>query len=322
MKRSENTSGAFHDQLSTGAMLNSNLLRCFLGVLEHRTLTEAAEDLCISQPALSKSLRRLEDELGVSLFDRTPTGMVPTAYGLALAHRARMIQLESDRARNELQQLQQGGIGSLTIGTGPLWSAWVLPEVIADLSRSYAKLHVRVVAGVLDTLMPQLLKGEIDVVCAALDFPEHEDLSREVLIDSAHVILAHASHPLANLATVSPIQLSQCKFVGQRNDYAVLERMERYFAMRGLRSPGFVVEAGSLEMLLSLVQTGEFVATQSNQLLTRAQTLGIRALPVADSFWRFQGGVVYRSRPAPGPAIEIFCAALRNRLRATPTSHA
>ena len=303
-----------HQRPSADLMLSANLLRCFLATLEHRTLTIAAQHLCISQPALSKSLRRLEEELGVQLFDRTPGGMVPTAYGIALAHRARLIKLESDRARTEIQLLQEGGIGSLTIGTGPLWSVWVLPQIIADLSRKNSKLHVRVVPGVLDTLMSQLLKGELDVVCAALDFPDQEDLKKEYLIESTHVILAHKTHPLAAADTVSARQLGECKFVGQRNDYAVLERMERYFAMRGLQSPGFAVEAGSLEMVLSLVQTGEFVATQSNQVLERAQTLHISQLAFADSFWRFRGGVVYRKNASTSPAVELFCEALRKRL--------
>ena len=242
--------------------------------------------------------------------------MVPTTYGVSLAHRARLIKLESERARTELLQLQKGGVQSLTIGTGPLWSVWVLPQVIADLSRINSDLHVRISPGVLDTLMAQLLKGEVDVVCAALDFPDHEDLQKECLIESTHVILAHTSHTLAGLAEVSPRSLSECRFVGQRNDYAVLERMERFFAMRGLRSPGFAVEAGSLEMVLSLVQTGEFVATQSNQVLGRAQTLGIGQLKMADSFWSFRGGVVYRRNPTPSSAMTFFCEALRKRVPA------
>jgi DNA-binding transcriptional LysR family regulator len=109
-------------------MLDSNLLRCFLAVLEHGRLTTAADELCVTQPALSKSLRRLEDELGVPLFQRTPSGMVPTTYGITLGRRARLIQLESLSARTELQMLREGGFGSITIGIGPLWSVYALPR--------------------------------------------------------------------------------------------------------------------------------------------------------------------------------------------------
>ncbi|MFM0304007.1 LysR family transcriptional regulator [Paraburkholderia sediminicola] len=294
-------------------MLNSHLLRCFLAVLEHRTLTAAALHLCTTQPALSKSLRRLEDELGVPLFERKPGGMIPTAYGLALAHRARLIDQESDKARAELRTLREGGAGWLTIGIGPLWAVHILPDVLADLRLQHSGLRVRVVSGVLDTLRPELLKGEVDVVCAALDFPDQPGLIKEYLLDSEHVIIAHNTHPLAAAPLVTSAELSNCAFAGLHNDYAVLERMDRFFSLRGLRSPGFAVEAGSLEMLLSLVATGAFVATQSNQVLSRASRLGIQKLPTDGSIWSFRGGVVYREATVNSPLLQLFLQALRAR---------
>ncbi|MFZ4285244.1 LysR family transcriptional regulator [Variovorax sp. HJSM1_2] len=295
-------------------MLNSSLLRCFLAVLEHRTLTAAASALCITQPALSKSIRRLEEELGVPLFERTPGGMVVTSYGIALAHRARLMELESQRAHAELALLRGGGVGTVTIGIGPLWSVYGLPEVIAELTQAHPSLRIRVVPGVLNTLLPQLLRGELDMVCAALDFPEHEELETEHLIDSHHVILAHARHPLARAKRVTVAELGACRFVGLHNDYAVLDRMKRYFALRGLGAPGFTAEVESLELLLSLVATGAFVATQSNQVLLRAAQLGIEALPTEESIWAFRGGVVSRKTHVPVPGVALVREALRRRL--------
>ena len=297
-------------------MLNSKLLTCFLAVVTHRTLTAAADHLCITQPALSKSLRRLEDELGVPLFLRTPTGMVLTAYGSTLAHRARLIQLEAQRAHDEIVLMKDGGVGTLTVGAGPLWSVHVLPDVIAELSRTHASLRVRVVPGVLSTLLPQLLRGEVDVLCAALDFPDHDDIEKEYLIDSNHVFLAHASHPLAGLAHVSAADLGRCKFVGPHNDYAVLDRMKQFFALRGLDSPGFAAEADSLELVLSLVATGEFVATQSHQVLTHARQLGIDTLATEEGIWTFRGGLARLKRPVPLPVVDLFRHSLMRHLHA------
>jgi DNA-binding transcriptional LysR family regulator len=82
-------------------ILDSNLLWCFLSILDHRKLTIAADELCITQPALSKSLRRPEEELGVVLFERTSSGMAPTTYGTLLGRRARQIFIESMGARND-----------------------------------------------------------------------------------------------------------------------------------------------------------------------------------------------------------------------------
>ncbi len=296
------------------SLLNSKLLSCFLAVLAHRTLTAAASQLCITQPALSKSLRRLEDELGVPLFNRTAAGMEPTSYGLALAQRARSIELESRRAYEEIQRMKEGGVGSLAIGAGPLWSVHILPEVIADLAQTHPSLRTRVVPGVLDTLLPQLLRGELDLICAALDFPDQAAISKEYLIESSHVFIAHGSHRLSSQASVSVQDLSQCAFVGLHNDYAVLDRLKRYFALRGLDSPGFAAEADSLEVLLSLVGTGKFLATQSHQVLSRAATLGIAKLPVQEGIWSFRGGIAYRKSHVLTPAMELFRASLKRQL--------
>lgn len=296
-------------------MLDSNLLRCFLAVLEHRKLTAAADELCVTQPALSKSLKRLEDELGVPLFQRTPSGMVPTTYGIALARHARLIDLESRSARTELQVLLEGGFGTMTVGIGPLWSVHVLPEVIAGLVRQQSKARVKVISGVLDTLLPQLLKGELDLVCSALDCPDHPDLVKEQLCDSEHVVIAHERHPLVQSTRVEAAQLAECPFVGFTQDYAGLGRMEEYFAMHGLESPGLAVEASSLEMVFSLLGTGEFVASLSSEVMARGRQIGLARVPIDGSFWRFRGGIVYRRAPQATPLANLLVRALHERLQ-------
>ncbi|MCK9512440.1 MAG: LysR family transcriptional regulator [Pigmentiphaga sp.] len=275
-------------------MLDTNLLRCFLAVLEHRKLTTAAEALFLTQPALSKSLRRLEEELGVPLFTRTPTGMVPTSYGIALGRRARLIDLESRQAREELRVLREGGAGSITIGIGPLWSAYGIPEAVTQLVAKRSKMHVRIVSGVLDTLIPQLLKGELDVVCSALDFPDHPELLKRHLFDTVHLMMAHESHPLGQLSHVPPARLLEFPLVGLDKDYAGLDRLEKFFIRNGLQSPGVAIEASSLETLFSLLMAGSCIASVSSQLLGRAAQLNLRPLAVPGELWRFQSGLIYR----------------------------
>lgn len=284
-------------------LLDSNLLKCFLAILESGKLTTAANELCITQPALSKSLKRLEEELGVALFERTPAGMVPTTYGIALGRRARLIELESRNAREELRLLGEGGFGSLTIGIGPLWSAYVLPDVVADMIRRRTDVHVRVVSGVLDKLLPDLLQGKLDAVCTVLDFPDHPDLKKTYLFDSEHVIVAHVTHPLAAKCHVEAMDLKKHQFVGLDGDYAGLARMEKFFALNGLQTPSQSVECSSLETLFSILSTGAFLASISIQLLERAKMIGLCRINVKDSFWRFRSGLVYRKAPQPSPLV-------------------
>jgi DNA-binding transcriptional LysR family regulator len=295
-------------------ILDSNLLRCFLSILDHRKLTSAAEELCITQPALSKSLRRLENELGVALFQRTPSGMVPTTYGIILGRRARQILLESVGARNELQLMLEGGYGSIVIGTGPMLSVHALPVIIADFIKNQPKTHISILSGVIDTLIPRLLKGEIDLVLASLNFPDHPDLIKEHIFDTQHVIMASKNHPLASLKKVEPRNLTEYPFVGFANDYAGMARMEQFFAAHGMQSPGLTVESNSLETLFSLLASGGFLASLAAPILTHGEHSGIVRINLSDSFWRFSVGAVYRRSFQQSTLAVSMLQAIRTKL--------
>lgn len=292
-------------------MLDSHLLRSFLAVLDHRKLTTAADELCVTQPALSKSLKRLEDELGVPLFLRTPSGMLPTTYGLTLGRRARQIHLESLGARSELQLMREGGYGSFTIGIGPMCSVHAFPNVIADIIRTHPKTQLKIISGVLDTLLPRLLKGELDMVIASLDFPDHTDLVKEALIETEHVIVAHENHALASRSHVSPRELLDYPFIGFAEDYAGAGRMEKYFASHGIPSPGMAIESSSLEMLLSLLPFGDFLASLSEPIFNHNRSHGITRIKLTDSFWKFSVGAVYR----PGTEQQTLFSSILQALR-------
>ena len=238
--------------------------------------------------------------------------MVPTTYGLALSRRAHMISMESRSARSELQILREGGVGSLTVGAGPLWSVSLLPEAISQMTRRNANLHFKVVSGVLSNLLPQLLKGEIDVVCSALDFPDHPELIKRKILVSEHVVVAHKMHPLAKMKSVDAQSLADFPFVGIADDYAGIERMEKYFTLHGLVAPKLAVEATSMEMLLSILATGDFLSSISSQLLVRGKSLGLQALPIAQSFWKFDAGIVHRRTPHASALIELLHRELSN----------
>src|SRR5882757_5360905 len=114
--------------------MHSRLLQQFLAVAEKRNVTAAAEALHITQPALTRSVRQLEHILGVTLFDRLPTGVALTRQGEILARRAKLMDLEYRHALAEISALDQGLTGVLRIGAGPLWITSLLPPVIAAFS--------------------------------------------------------------------------------------------------------------------------------------------------------------------------------------------
>jgi DNA-binding transcriptional LysR family regulator len=296
-------------------MMDSKLLRCFLSVIDHRNVTAAANALHLTQPALSKTIQKLESELGVRLFERRPGGVIPTEYGLALARRARLIEHEFRLASGEIQAMKDGGSGTITVGAGPLWTVHGLPEVLASLLEQKLKIKVRLLTGVLDTLIPDLLKGDVDIVCAALDFPDHPEVAKEHLCDVQHVVLGRADHPLAKRRTVQPQELLRYPWIAFANDYVGMGRIGSFFSANGLEQPTVAVETTSLEAMLSLLRLGEFVASVSAPLVPRAELLGLKSLPVGGTFWRFRAGIAYRRSSNLSPLTSVLIAALKAHFR-------
>ncbi|MDH4189515.1 MAG: LysR family transcriptional regulator [Betaproteobacteria bacterium] len=136
----------------------SRHLRYFLAVIDHKGITAAANVLHISQSALTKSIRQLEESLDVKLFERLPTGVVPTRFGDILARRVRLMGLEYQHAVAEIDAMKEGGSGVISVGAGPVWMVRFLPPAMAELCAQRRNLKVRLSRGVIDTLVPALLR--------------------------------------------------------------------------------------------------------------------------------------------------------------------
>jgi len=294
-------------------LLDAKLIRCFLAVFDLRNVSLAADALCLTQSATSKCILKLEDQLGVPLFERSKDGMTPTTFGLALCRYARQIDLESRYARAEISALKSRGYGAITIGIGPMWSVEVLPEAIASFHRVRPGIHVRVSGGVPDTLVPDLIRGHLDLICAMMDFQDHPQIEKVNLFDVELVVVAQADHPLHRHPAVSPADLCSYPWVRFTDGQLGNRLVSEYFVRNGLEAPEFAVEVASLSSVLSLLQTGSFIAALSSTILPHAKMLGLRrvqGVQVDKGAWQYRAGLAYR-RDSPHPMIHEFVEHLR-----------
>ena len=140
-----------------GPGMDTRRLKHFLAVYQHGSIGQAAEALLLTQPALSKSIRQLERDLNVTLFERTPLGVVPTVYGEALAVHARVIQAELLTAETELSTLKGTSRGKVTVGIGPSIAVNLMPAATLLLAERAPGIHVTVVEGLVDVQHGELL---------------------------------------------------------------------------------------------------------------------------------------------------------------------
>ena len=169
-------------------------LQYFAVVAEHGNLRRAADAIGISQPALSKTLRRLEKAAGTKVVRRTPKGVELTAMGFTLLAHARRLQFALDDVLKEVADLNGGRSGLLRIGASFEAAELLLPSACEILLQHAPDVITKITAGTNEALVPALRSGILDLVISGIPKAGDQDLTQERLWEEDFIVCAAASH--------------------------------------------------------------------------------------------------------------------------------
>jgi DNA-binding transcriptional LysR family regulator len=210
-------------------------LRYFVAIAEERSFTRAAERLWIAQPGLSTQIRRLEDELGVRLFERHTRGVDLTRAGTLFLERARAALAAAEEASATGRDLQTGVIGSLRLGvtTGPRLS--LASDLLQRFSRERPAVELSVVEAYGGTLWRDLRDGRLDALVAPTGHAS-ADLKTLELGSEAWVVLIGSGHPLAGIGPVAAGELNgeRIAVTGHRDGAAFARAVAELLAQLGV----------------------------------------------------------------------------------------
>jgi DNA-binding transcriptional LysR family regulator len=177
-----------------GRRLKLRDLHILLAVVRRGSMANAAGDLAISQPAVSKAIADMENALGVRLLDRTRNGVEPTVYGRALVRRGLAIFDELKLGVEELAFLANPSVGELLIGSTESIAAGLLPAAMDRFSREHPRVHLTVRQAVINTLhYRELRERSIDLFLGRIPSPfAEDDLEAEIIYNDPVVIVAGA----------------------------------------------------------------------------------------------------------------------------------
>ena len=179
-------------------------LRHVLALDRYRSFARAAEAIGLTQPALSRSLQALEDDIGAKLFDRDRARVEPTAVGLRLIELARPLVSQAKLAERELQQMIGLTGGLLRIGAGPFAAETSVGTAVGRLARRHPGIQVDVSVSDWPDLYRRLLNDELDVVIAETSHAiDDERLVVEPLPQHPAVFYCRSGHPLSNQEEVT-----------------------------------------------------------------------------------------------------------------------
>lgn len=226
-------------------------VRYFLSVLEAGNFTKAAERLSVSQPSLSMGIKRLEQELGVTLFERDSRKVKLSVAGQMFAGRARIILAEYEAAVSELQNWRHRVV--LRLGTLRSIRLSVLYGLIGELRGIFPDLLVEVQDGTVTGLRSRLLSGDLDVTLTVLDGHELPDTSLELLRQRL-LLAVSPEHPLARYPSLSLQDLEGEPFI-DRLHCELRQRRNTLLDCHEISST-VMYRTDNEELVLSLLQRG------------------------------------------------------------------
>jgi DNA-binding transcriptional LysR family regulator len=296
-------------------------LEYFLAVARARSLTMAAAELGVSQPTLTKSMRALEEELGVTLFRRQPRGVDLTSYGESLFRHVQTLNVQLNDAISELRSLQDGMSGTVTIGAGPAWLRRHLPLAVARTVRRNPAVRVRVDGGFDDVLFRALRRGDVDLVVAEIPSLEHaKDLKVIPLTSDRLRIACRAGHPLTRLKRVTMRRLLDYPWSMPPLSTHTTRRLQALFIATHLPPPENTVETESMAFLIQAVLHSDLITLTVASTLDMPEAKNLRLLSVPGITSRREAGIVLRKDGFLSPAAEAIVEELKEICAQEPTN--
>ncbi len=304
--------------------MQTQQMRHVAALIEHKSLARAAKALGISQPALSKSLRRLEAHLQVKLFERSARGVLPTEFGRELAQRARAIAIEMAEAERAVRAIRDGREGRIAIGSAPSVIAGVLPVATARLLAGNEDLKVTVIGGLHDRLFEWLRAGEIDAVLSNLvDQPGESDLVQELLFVDRVVVACRPGHPLRQRRTSRPSDIAGFRWVLPSTAIVTRQHLEERLAARGLGAPRIAIETNALAFMRAMIlETDCLGYLPSVTMQPGRECAGLVPAGAAWLDWNRPVGLTLRRRSVLSPACRRLIEELRKACAARGTGSA
>ncbi|WP_029008191.1 LysR substrate-binding domain-containing protein [Azospirillum halopraeferens] len=232
--------------------MNLRDLRYLLAIAEHRHFGKAAEACHVSQPTLSGQVRKLEDWLGVTLFERTNKWVVPTEIGERILDHAARAVAAADALEAEARAARDPLVGALKLGVIPTLGPYLMPLIFRPLRRACPALTIELWEDVTDSLLERLRTRKLDAALIATDAPDG-DMAERSLFTEPFLAALPEGHPLSGRDRIAESDLAA--------DLMVLAdghclRDQALAACSGAANDTAALRAASLETLVNMVAAG------------------------------------------------------------------
>jgi DNA-binding transcriptional LysR family regulator len=292
-------------------------LKVFRTVAEHRHFRKAADQLYLTQPAVTQQIKALEEVFSVPLFDRTGKEVTLTPAGAILLRYVKQIDGLIARAEEEMSALAGEVCGDLRIAASMTIAQFTLPRILGEFVRRHPSVHLAVESSktreVIDAIVSQR---------AALGLIEGPAHTREVTVkpwmEDELVLAVPASHEWDNSREIAMTDLREARLLLRERGSGTREIVEESLADHGLvvKDLKFVMEVDSTEGVVASIEAGLGIGFVSRRALRRALLLGtLKMVPIRGVHLKRQFSLVYSRGPEPTGITGLFLSHLRDEAR-------
>lgn len=295
-------------------VLNEKRLEVFLELEKLHHMPSVANLLNISQPAISQTIRLLEQGIKQKLFMRNQEGLSPSKFAQELAVQVRMAINELRNIRPEIAHLDDHIIGTVHIGALPLSRGKILPDAIIQLHKRHPEIKFVTIESPFEDLAKDLRSGDLDFIIGALREPEYaSDFNQHPLISESLCIVARKGHPYAKKKDIREI-IDWASWIFPRKKSPSRLLIDQLFSKINLTIPYASIETGDLAIIRGiLLETDMLAIVSSNQLtyeINRGEIIRLDiSLPVTDRLI----GITTRKNSVLSPAAQLLIKELESQ---------
>ena len=289
-------------------------LSTLIALVDAGSIRGAARALDLTQPALTSRIAELEQEIGATLVNRTVHGTTLTAIGRALLVHARTIDNQVRRAEEEIGQLTNKGVASVSIGASPLAALELLAPVLEPLQKLDADAHLRVTEGQFQEMSVALRERALDMVIAPIPLAKqgNKTFHFEELVAYPMHIVGRVGNPLGKCTKLA--DLVNAKWVVGAATSSKRSTIEELFLEYGFAKPKIAVHADAITLVQASIAASDLLGLLPRPLF-ESWSQRIAALPITDPIRTLRVGLITLAGTPLTPIADKFVALVRERAR-------
>jgi LysR family transcriptional regulator, hydrogen peroxide-inducible genes activator len=290
--------------------MNLRDLKYLVALMDHKHFGQAADACFVSQPTLSTQIKKLEDELGVSLVERSPRHVMLTDVGLDIAARARLVLDEVNQMRELARRTHDPEAGTLRVGIFPTLAPYLLPHVVPQIRKRFPKLTLLWIEEKTEEVLRRLRDGRLDAAVLAMPVLD-TGLHEEFLFEERFMLAIPEDHALAKRKRITATDLDGLKLLLLEDGHCMRDQALAVCQLNGAdEQSGF--RATSLETLRQMVGSGVGI-TLLPALSVQAPVApmpGLKLLRFSDVAPSRRIALVWRRSSAFGPFLKQLAKVL------------